>query len=872
MNMNADKSINILKRTGVALLLASCPGLVAGAGSTGNAGFAWTSEVAAFPYAVPEAGRPVLQVVRQDFADVQINQSVLKDGLEIAGRRFEHGVGVWAESCLRVYSPRPIVGCESFVGVDSGPRHMKGRGNVAFTVLANGTELWRSGNMTGGDGAKQCSITFAPVHTIELRVSNAGENPVMNHADWGEACVVLQDGDRLRLDEMQRADIPFRPSRYPFSFIYDGRPSDELLVASSPVVRRGMEGNIETAATQWDLSGGLRLTVETRRFRDFPAIEWLMWFENTGGVPTPILENIQSMDIVLNNPITGPRKIGPYLAAVKDHYILHRTEGDSGTHNPAHFLAETLELNYQQGATMGAEAGRPSQKTLPFYKIDTGDGALILAVGWSGQWQSTLDTPDGRSLRLRAGLETTRFKLLPGEKVRLARMLALRWVGDTWDANAQFRKLIYKHYAATLAGKKPLPEVWANTWCIGKTDLNKQTAADTMELIRLYSRLKGARRFITDAGWYKGGFGTGDGDYVPNSASWPDGVGPVAKTAAAHGIGYGLWFDVEKVFGGTDYAREHPDWLLSPYSSNTTDAIVADEWGSGFRRLKADDLKKRTPYLRNLGDPAVVSDLYDTISRYLSLPGMGAYRQDFNANPLAHWRLNDAPDRQGITEIKYIMGLYGYWEKLAAGFPAVLRDQCSSGGRRIDLETIMRMHVHQKSDLSRHPEADQSGIWGLSQYLPNNVFSAIAKAPDDYNFLSAAPAGLALGWRLYASNFNHELAQKYLDIHQRIRPLLIDSWYPLTNPNLETSQWMASQYHRTDLNQGLIIAYRRADSVYRVIDVNLREIVDSAEYELEYLLSGKKQTVSGAALRSKFGLTIAKKPGAEFILYARKNP
>jgi alpha-galactosidase len=251
---------------------------------------------------------------------------------------------------------------------------------------------------------------------------------------------------------------------------------------------------------------------------------------------------------------------------------------------------------------------------------------------------------------------------------------------------------------------------------------------------------------------------------------------------------------------------------------------------------------------------------------------MGAYRQDFNGNPLNNWRLNDAPDRQGVTEIKYIMGLYEYWERLAANYPAVLRDECSSGGRRIDLETVMRMHVHQKSDLSRHPEADQSSIWGLSQYLPNNVFSAIAQLPDNYNFLSSAPASLALGWKLYASKFNHELAQKYLDVHKRIGPLLIDSWYPLTNPNLETSQWMASQYHRTDLNQGLIIAYRRADSVYRVIDVNLREIDDSAEYELEYLISGRKATVPGAALRNGFGLTITKKPGAEFILYTRKQP
>ena len=48
-------------------------------------------------------------------------------------------------------------------------------------------------------------------------------------------------------------------------------------------------------------------------------------------------------------------------------------------------------------------------------------------------------------------------------------------------------------------------------------------------------------------------------------------------------------------------------------------------------------------------------------------------------------------------------------------------EECASGGHRMDLETVMRMHVHQKTDYWFDDQADQTAIFGLSQYLPNNV-------------------------------------------------------------------------------------------------------------------------------------------------------
>jgi hypothetical protein len=45
------------------------------------------------------------------------------------------------------------------------------------------------------------------------------------------------------------------------------------------------------------------------------------------------------------------------------------------------------------------------------------------------------------------------------------------------------------------------------------------------------------------------------------------------------------------------------------------------------------------------------------VDELLVSEGIDIYRQDFNMDPLPHWRAKDAPDRQGITEMRHVTGL-----------------------------------------------------------------------------------------------------------------------------------------------------------------------------------------------------------------------
>lgn len=626
----------------------------------------------------------------------------------------------------------------------------------------------------------------------------------------------------------------------PFSFVYDGQSSSQILEtwtketsAARPAAARNSSepASLRCEATTWtDPKTGLRVCWEVTRFADFPAVEWLLTFENTGSADTPIIEDIASLDVSLNTPLDD-----------RGTYRLHRTNGAPS--NPTDFEVRTVAVTPGRAETMGGGGGRSSNKDFPFFKIETGAGSLIVAVGWSGQWTARVSSPQVPSLHIRAGIEKTHFKLLPGEKVRMPRMLMLHWEGDTRESNAQFRQLIYKHYAAMKAGKKPLPTLFCNTcFTRGGGWLNECNAENQISLIKAYAPL-GLEALLTDAGWFTGGWPNGAGNWDPRKDAYPDGMGPVAAAAKAHNMIYGLWFEPERVVAGTSLHKQHPDWVLSAGEANPK------------------------TFLADFGRKEVQDYFFNIVKGFMELPGFRVYRQDFNMDPLAYWRHNDAPDRQGITEIKYIEGLYAYWDRIADTWPDSLREECASGGRRIDLETVMRMHIHQDSDYWFDNDVDQAQIWGLSQYLPNNVFVGHINRMDDYSFHSVMASSLCMGWIADAPGFDKARGKKLLDRYLALRHLLIGSWYPLLPYSRAGNEWIASQYHRPDLDEGMILAFRRADSAYRTAEVSLGGLKTDAVYELTSEATGRKVRVKGADLMKQYQLTIPQKHRSEVITY-----
>jgi len=798
---------------------------------------AWMRRVLAVPR--PDrtvARRPTLQLLRQDHESLQLRRSVIRTPLRIGERTFTRGLGTHSVGHIRIRSPVAIERFGAHVGVDRNDRTAGGSGSVVFVVRAGRRELLRTKVLRGGSPGRRVDLAVGGAKALDLHVLDAGDGPACDHADWADAAVTLKGGKKVFLDELKFAAPPTAGTRYPFSFLYAGRPSDGLLDAwpKQTRTRPSGRGRSVTDTTWRDPKTGLSIRCQVTRFGDFPAVEWVLYFENTAKADTAILSDVQALDVTFDSPRSGAKP-----------YLLHRTNGAPS--KPTDFESQTVAISAKRGQSLGGGGGRSSNRDFPFFKIDSARGSAVVAVGWSGQWLARLDCPDNKHLRLRAGQERTHFLLHPGERVRTPRVLLLFWEGDSPESNARFRQLIYKHYCAPRAGKAPLPTLYCNTcFTRGGGWLNECNAANQISLIHAYAPL-GLEALLTDAGWFEGGWPAGAGNWTPRKDAYPRGMGPVAAAAKARGMTYGLWFEPERVMAGTWLHKNRPQWLLTA--------------GKGPQRT----------FLLNFGLQEVRDHFFGIVKGFMDLPGFGVYRQDFNMDPLAYWRHNDPANRQGVTEMKYVEGLYAYWDRIAAAWPKGLRIECSSGGRRIDLETVRRMHVHQKSDYWFDNEVDQSSIFGLSQYLPNNVFMAPVNRMDDYSFHSALATSLCMGWIADAKDFDAERGKKLLDTYRRLRHLLIGAWYPLTAQNRDRTHWLAVQFHRSDLDEGMILAFRRDQSPYPAVDVSLRGLDARATYELSRQGTDKTRRVKGAELMKSLRLELPRKHSSALITYRKAS-
>jgi hypothetical protein len=177
------------------------------------------------------------------------------------------------------------------------------------------------------------------------------------------------------------------------------------------------------------------------------------------------------------------------------------------------------------------------------------------------------------------------------------------------------------------------------------------------------------------------------------------------------------------------------------------------------------------------------------------------------------------------------------------------------------------MPLHQKSDYWFDNEVDQASLWSLSQYLPNNLVTVPLTRLDDYSFRSTLAASLIPAWIADAPGFDRERARKLLDRYRAVRHLLVGAWYPLLPYSRSPRDWMAVQFHRPDLGEGMILLFRHAESPYRTVEVALRGLKAERNYALNFDNSGETQRLRGADLMSHFLLSLDARPGSELITY-----
>ncbi len=795
---------------------------------------AWSDRVFATSAGAPSS--PYLKLLYQDVADgVSRGRSWRGTPFQLGQKTYAHGLAFNSTKYILVHLGKPAQRFTADVGLENNDDTRRGealgQGSVTFHVLVGGKEVFTSPVCRLKDGLTPLRIPLDGAQEFEIRVKDGGDGRGWDQALWAEAEVMLADGTKLRLQ-----DLPFQTEEAnPFgvSFLYGGTNSATLLAQYSRAVREsaldGQRTSRELIYTNTAIA--LEVRIETVHFSDFPAIEWVAHLTNKGASNTPVLESIEALDATLPLPTAGAP-------------TLHWAKGAVASFDD--FAPEDKELKPGTRFRLQPGGGRSSSQVLPFFNVEGANGGIIAVIGWSGEWAAEFTGLPGNQVRMKAGLDRTHLVLYPGETIRTPRMLLLFYEGDRWQGQNLLRQFILAHHRPQRSGKPLVAPVTCGNW--GGT----RAAVHLDNIHKIIQEKLPIEYYWIDAEWFgTGGWPANVGNWTVKQDLYPGGFRPLSDALRQSGRELMLWFEPERVFKGTPWHKEHKDWLID---------------------IGADSL------LFNLGNPAARKFLTSFVNEKIKQFGLGCYRQDFNMDPLPYWRAADPPDRQGMTEIRHIEGLYAFWDELLQRNPGLIIDNCASGGRRIDLETIGRATPFWRTDGPRDPIAHQCHTCGLLPWVPLSATSQ-DRAGDDYEFRSSMCSALCLNWWVSGDvpaenippGFPFGWARKALEDYLRYRDLYYGDYYPLTSYSQAKDLWMSYELHRPDLRKGIVIVLRRPESPYESARFALRGLDSEASYCITNLDTQAQFTATGKQLLEQgIECSLPQRPSSALLLFERQ--
>ncbi len=820
----------------------------------------------------------------------------------------------------------------------------------------------------------------------------------------------------------------------PYSFVYGGRPSSELLAGwqRKETTQALDPTRSKRTITCTDSQTGLELRCEAVVYTDFPAVEWTLYFRNTGESETPILENVQALDFAWER--TGERE-----------FLLHHAAGSQA--NRSDYAPRETILAANQSQRLAGAGGRPTNVDWSYFNLEWDAEGAIVAVGWPGQWAAELTRDDGRRLRMRAGQELVRTRLLPGEEIRSPLIAILFWQGGYGRSQNLWRRWMMAHSMPKPGGKLPPPQFVASSSRAYEEMIGANEQNQIMHIDRYLEEGFALDYWWMDAGWYIHQHGWPHvGTWEVDPKRFPQGFRPISDHAHSKGVKILVWFEPERVTPDTWIYDNHPEWLLSSkpkaedtmagvrswsssdlgggdpcvsynptseirkfanvrwepgrlafhpgpkgeYSvvrwtvpengqyqldaaflaidtdtttsvhvlhngkslfqgairldgagpraeyrgsqnlakGDTLDFVVG--WGNGAYVCDSTGLELRLTgasgnvfdagkefsseqnpgglwsygYLEpapspdaakfhlynrnqaptqnetrllNLGDPAAREWLTEHIDALLTREGIDLYRQDFNIDPLAFWHAADEPDRQGITENRYICGYLAYWDELLRRHPNMLIDSCASGGRRNDLETMRRAVPLWRSDYAYEPIGHQCMTYGISLWLPYHGTGTVASSAaayygggftpvEPYAFWSNAAPSLGSGIDFRVREIDYNALRTLYQEWRELSKFYYDDFYPLTPYTQDTKDWIAWQFNSPERREGAVQAFRRAESPDEKKPLVLHNLDPEATYIIRVLGVEPTTNATGRTLMTDgLPVTLSEKPSATVI-------
>ena len=316
---------------------------------------------------------------------------------------------------------------------------------------------------------------------------------------------------------------------------------------------------------------------------------------------------------------------------------------------------------------------------------------------------------------------------------------------------------------------------------------------------------------------------------------------PIMDYAHSKGLKTVLWFCTETVRPGTWLEKNHPEWLIPQYQYNNRSLL-------------------------NLAIPEAYNWVVEHTNKCIDEFGVDVYRHDNEIGALPLWRGQDAENRRGITEIKYVTNFLSLYDEILRRNPGVLIDNCCAGGRRNDLATLRRSVPLWRSDLWDVPTPMQSMTYGMAMWIP--YFGHMSRRFDTYTFRSNMYPSGVMDFNILNKDMNYELFRKLLNELRMVSDNFLGDYYPLLPYSLDETVWMAWQFDRPEVGQGIVQVFRRPGSDVFGRNIKLKGLNPNANYTLKNMDHKDSWTATGKELIEKgINLSINQKPAAIVITY-----
>lgn len=557
--------------------------------------------------------------------------------------------------------------------------------------------------------------------------------------------------------------------------------------------------------------------IDPQEHPEFNALEWQMRLERASGEAPAVVQDIASADFTVAFPTTQP-------------VTLYWSKGSHS--ETSDFEPQEQALTKDVPIALSSFGGRSSDGVMPYFNLGDGQGGLILAIGWTGDWKASFTLTSPGQIHIMAGLDAERLALPENEALRLPSLLVMSYSGNRIDGQNKFRRLMLARYTPQNHPPMTLMPVAASVH--GMIGFNDTTEENLCQLAAdIAATHLPMDTFWLDAGWNEGGFASGQGNMHPDPKRFPRGLAPVGAAAAKYGMRFLVWFEPERAMPGTWLVREHPDWLFTP--RNTPPELRYQE-KDGFRLL-------------NLGNPDALKWALDTVAETIASSEISIYRQDFNLYPAWFWKTDEPEEQQALNQVRHINGLYRFLDALVERFPELIIDNCASGGRRLDFEMMRRTVAYWQSDScwdsKDYPRNVQAMTHGVSLWLPLHGLGAAGTDTAALRSGMGACASYAIKFRDPAEV---EALRSYLNQYLPIRPLYAADYYPLTPWTADPGQWLAFQFNDPEKRAGIVQAFCGDTENRETVTLQLHGLERDTVYELRNWDNNEPVNMTGTEL------------------------